>query len=346
MDGYAVGRDDLSDTFKVVAEVRTGEQPVFTLAKGECARVFTGAQLPNGASQVIMQEDVERDGETIVVKRRSDATHIRARGEDARAGTALLQAGTRLRAPEAALLAQLGVAQPVVSPAPRVIHFVTGDELVPPTGVPGPGQIRDSNSTLIASLLTEAGARLSHQRNCGDNLAALVRDVRTVPEAAWDLLLISGGASVGDYDFGEGALEKLGFNVHFRQLNLRPGKPLIFATRGRQAAFVIPGNPVSHFVTFHVAIRLALERLEAAAGSWPLADVQLAGELLAEPNPRETFWPARAFTSAGELHVAPLAWRSSGDVCGLVSTNALIHLPAGEIPPRDGLVKCLLLDLR
>ena len=114
----------------------------------------------------------------------------------------------------------------------------------------------------------------------------LVQEIKRHSPDRWDVLLISGGASVGDYDFGARALEELGFTMHFRQLNLRPGKPLIFATRARQVAFVMPGNPLSHFVTFHVAVRRALEHLEGAPPSWPLAKIVLAEDLPAKPNER------------------------------------------------------------
>jgi molybdopterin molybdotransferase len=134
---------------------------------------------------------------------------------------------------------------------------------------------------------------------------------------------------VGDYDFGPRALEQLGFTVHFRQINLRPGKPLVFATRGRQIAFVIPGNPVSHFVTFHAAIRLALERLESAVPTWPLVAVELAEELPMKPDTREMWWPACVTAVEGLLRAQPLAWQSSGDLRGLVSVNALLPIAPG-----------------
>ncbi len=347
MDGYAVAHDDASERFNIVGEIRPGAQPEFQLSAGECARIFTGAQMPEGSSQVIMQEDVTRDGTWMIPRERKSARHVRARGEDARTGDLLLRAGTRLRAPELALLAQVGATAPSVSPPPRVIHLVTGDELVPPGVRPGSGQIRDSNSTLVAGLLAERGARLAHQNHCHDELAALIQEVKSIPESAWDVLLISGGASVGDYDFGVEAVTKLGFHVHFRAINLRPGKPLVFATRGRQVAFVIPGNPVSHFVVFHAAIRLALERLEAAESAWELVSVALASELAAASGDRETFWPARVFADAGRLTVRPLGWRSSGDLCGLVSANALIQvLPGAAASSAGECVKCLLLDQR
>lgn len=344
MDGYAVGAHDTSTKFRVVAEIQAGQTSNVEIRKGECARIFTGARIPRGATQVIMQENVEREGEWITPKHRDSKTCIRWRGEDAKIGDLLLAAGTRLRAGELALLAQLGVIRPRVTPAPRVLHFATGNELVDPSVQPNEDQIRDSNSTLIAALLAESGAKLATQRRCGDSLEALTGAVSSAPTNTWDVLLISGGASVGDYDFGVRALERLGFTIHFRQINLRPGKPLVFATRGRQPAFVIPGNPVSHFVTFHVAIRLALECLERGPQSWPLVSTELAVDLPMKPDPRETWWPARAALDGGGLRVHPLAWQSSGDSRGLIAANALLPIPANSGAMKRGTrVQALLL---
>lgn len=343
MDGYAVGAEDCSERFRIVGEIQPGAAPQVEIRTGECARIFTGAQIPAGASQVIMQENVEREGGWMTPTGRDAKTWIRHRGEDARRGDVLLRAGVRLHAGELALLAQLGVVQPRVSPAPRVIHFATGNELTDPAAIPAAGQIRDSNSTLIAALLAECGARLAHQRRCGDALETLTACIAAAGDA-WDMLLISGGASVGDYDFGARALEALGFTIHFRQINLRPGKPLVFATRGRQCAFVIPGNPVSHFVTFHTAIHRALECLEHAPASWPLARVALAADLAAKPEVRETFWPAHVALSDGALRAHPLAWQSSGDLRGLIGANALLPIAPGTGAARAGeFAECLLL---
>lgn len=344
MDGYAVGAEDRSERFRIVGEIQPGTAPQVEIRAGECARIFTGAQIPAGASQVIMQENVEREGGWMTPALRDAKTWIRYRGEDARRGDLLLRTGVRLHAGEMALLAQLGVVQPRVSPAPRVIHFATGNELTDPAAVPAAGQIRDSNSTLIAALLAECGARLVHQRRCGDALDTLTAGIADAGDA-WDMLLISGGASVGDYDFGARALEALGFTIHFRQINLRPGKPLVFAIRGRQCAFVIPGNPVSHFVTFHTAIHRALECLENAPPSWPLMRVPLAADLPSKPDARETFWPAHVALSDGALQAHPLAWQSSGDLRGLIGANALLPIaPGSEAVKAGAFVDALLLS--
>jgi len=343
MDGYAIDAQDSAQKFRVVMEVQAGQVPTGKLGPGECARIFTGAPIPAGASQVIMQEDVEREGEWITVRERDKKMWIRYRGEDARQGELLLKAGGRLRAGELSLLAQLGAVQPQVGPAPRVLHFATGNEIVDPSTAPGVGQIRDSNSTLISALLADVNARLVAQNRCGDSLEMLVQAIQAHPAENWDCLLISGGASVGDYDFGGRALQELGFTLHFGQMNIRPGKPLIFATRGQQIAFVIPGNPVSHFVTFQVGIRLALERLQGAAATFESVKIELAADLLAKPNDRKTLWPVHIGAEGGVLKAWPLSWQSSGDLRGLLGANGLVPIAPGTGGGKKGeTVECVL----
>jgi molybdopterin molybdotransferase len=345
MDGYALSFEDDSERFRVVGEVQPGASAVTTIRHGECVRIFTGAPIPAGASQVLMQEDVRREGEWMIPARRGKEKHIRFRGEDARQGSVQLAAGIRLGAGELAILAHLGITAPHVTRPIRVLHLVTGNELVDPSRTPGPGEIRDSNSTLVAALLAEQGAQLIAQHRCGDALRDLLELVRGHDDNDWDALLISGGASVGDYDFGARLLLDLGFTIHFDRINLRPGKPTIFATRGRQIAFVIPGNPVSHFVVFHVVVRRALEALAGAPSNWPLTEALVDAETGARADTRETFWPARLSLDGRSLTVSPLHWQSSGDMRGLASVDALLQIPAGAGNVQaGGVVRCLLLD--
>lgn len=345
MDGYAVALDDDSKQFRIIGEIQPGAVPTFKINRGECARIFTGAPIPAGASQVIMQEHVRAETGFITPLQRNRSTNIRRRGEDARQGDLLLKAGTRLGAGELALLASLGVTQPKVSPPVRVAHFATGNELIEPSQNPEAGQIRDSNSTLVAALVHQFGGEVSRQERVADDFNLLLEKVRA-DDDNFDLLLVSGGASVGDYDFGRKLLGALGFQIYFEKINLRPGKPLVFATRENQAAFILPGNPVSHFVTLHVAVRLALEKFSAANVSWPLAKIRLAENFDCRPGARETFWPARVEIKNGELVVRALHWQSSGDVTGLTGANALLQLVGGaESPTAGDAVSVLLLEV-
>jgi len=346
MDGYAVIADDPAHEFRIVAEIQPGAPSKRKIQPGECARIFTGAPIPPGASQVIMQENVRVAGNSIIPQTRTGPAHIRHRGEDAHRGDLLLQSGTRLGPGELALLASLGVARPRVSRPPRVAHFVTGNELVAPGRKLRPGQIRDSNSFLVAGFLQRFGGELVHQERVPDDFKILLAKTRAVRKSC-DLLLLSGGASMGEHDFGQRLLAALGFQLHFTGVNLRPGKPLVFATRGRQAAFVLPGNPVSHLVTLHLEVRLALDQFAGAPLSWPMLRVPLVGDLDLAPSPRESFLPAHLENSPGAgLVVRARRWQSSGDVTGLAGVNALLHWEAGAAAPRAGdLVSVLMLEV-
>lgn len=345
MDGYAIAADDPSERFRIVAEVQPGPLPKCQVHRSECTRIFTGAPIPAGASQVLMQENVRIENGFIVPLEKTGARHIRHRGEDARKGDLLLKSGSRLGAGELALLAGLGIARLKVSPSVRVAHFATGNELVAPDRKLRPGQIRDSNSTLVAALIRQFGGEMVKQERVADDFGLLLKKTRALKKS-FDLLLISGGASVGDYDFGKKLLTALGFEIHFSAINLRPGKPLVFATQGKQTVFVLPGNPVSHLVTLHVAVRLAFEKLSGANMSWPMVNVPLAEAFDYRSVGRETFCPARLEIQKDALVVRALRWQSSGDMTGLAGVNALLRLDAAAPAPKAGdNVSVLMLDV-
>ncbi len=354
MDGFAFAARNGAVRMRIIGEVRAGEQWTRVVGEGECVRIYTGAAVPPGCDCVLPQEHAKTEGDWMIPEALPERSWIRRRGEESRAGEVLLHAGARLGAGDVGVLASLGVACPAVASRARVVHLATGDELVGVSAKPAQGQIRDSNSTLIAAMLRESGAVLVRQARVRDTLPALLEAIQKEKEAEWDLLLVSGGAGHGDFDFGVRALEALGFEIHFRVLNLRPGKPLVFATRGSHAAFVIPGNPVSHFVTFHLVIRMALEVLMRKQGVEDCADP--ARETVRLPlkapwdfgvDKRETWCPARVEVCGGRLEVEPLVWKSSGDLRGLIGANALVRVGSG-CPPvgEDGRVECLLLGLR
>jgi molybdopterin molybdotransferase len=335
MDGYAVAPGQNSDVFRLIGEVKTGQRPRFRLKRGEGARIFTGGQIPKGALKVIPQEFVGVEENRVSVTRESAAEFIRRRGEDARKGDLLLESGSRLGAGELALLASLGVTRPTVSPPIRVAHFATGDELVAPSQKPKAGQIRDSNSTLVAAAISKWGGQIVAQERVRDNFDLLVSKVSAAREK-YDLLLVSGGASVGDYDFGKKLLEANHFKIHFEKISLRPGKPLIFATRKGQAAFILPGNPVSHYVTLQVAVRLALDQFSGAPVAWPETKIRLAEDFDYRADPRETYWPARVEIRNGEFMAQALRWQSSGDATALAGANALLRFEGNLPKPKPG----------
>lgn len=338
MDGYVIRGDEASGSFQVTGEIPAGAAPGQSLAKGQAIRIFTGALIPEGGGRVIMQEDACRDGDTVHIGHFQENRFIRVRGSEAAPGEIVLPAGTLLGAAEIAILAQVGEVRPRLVRRPEIRHLATGNELVAPAESPAPGQIRDTNSCLLAALVKGQGITLTDSTRVADDPSALAG----IAEGDWDLLLVSGGASVGDYDFGTEALRRLGFTIHFDRVNLRPGKPLTFATRGNQAAFVIPGNPVSHFVCYHVAIRLAVELLAGLPETWNQLPLEIDGGEPVKPDPRETFWPARVSIRNGRLAVTPLRWSTSGDTFSLVGTNALARV--NSTSPAGGIIQTLLLN--
>jgi len=327
-DGYAIRADDASETCSVVDTIHAADWKPRQLKSGEAVRVATGAGLPCEGLRVVMQENVERTGDVIRIVRRESASNIRSRGEEVRQGQPLVPAGTQLNAGALAILAMAGQINPLVSPRLRVLHFTTGDEIVPPEQTPKPGQIRDSNSIFIHSLLRNFSCDVE-QAHLPEDFEVAKRMVETfnLQPSTFNLLLVSGGASVGEKDFTRALLEHLGFEIVFSQVNLRPGRPLIFGRNGGRVAFGLPGNPLSHFVCFHFAVAMALACL---TGGQPPSFLRgrLAEQLEDEPCPRETLWPARLEWNNATPQLCPLKWASSGDITCVAAANALFRVPA------------------
>jgi len=336
MDGYAVSGPSPHQRLRVIGESAAGKAYAGTIRPGECVRIFTGAPVPANATRVIKQENVIRHDDFIEIVQIDGPGFIRRRGENRRAGDVVVAAGITLSAAGLAALASAGATEPLVTRAPRCAHLVTGSEIVSPDQQPTGAQIRDSNSTLIAALLASHGAEMVAHAHTRDELASAQSTVGALPPH--DILLISGGAGAGDHDFARPLLTSLGYTLHFQAINLRPGKPLVFATRGSQLAFALPGNPVSHWVVFHLFIAPLLRHLQNGAGSeTPHLTGKIAlGAVLPPPDNRHTWWPCTATITGGIYELSPLPLASSGDSSGLASANALLSLP----PPPHTLSAC------
>ena len=330
VDGYAIRLDDTAKTFRIVDEIRAGDWKPRSLQPGETVRIATGGALPRDGLQVVMKEDVEVAGSVVTVRRRSDERNIRHRGEDARAGQELVSAGTVLTPGALGLLASVGCVRPIVTRLPRVLHLATGNEIIPPDRTPERGQIRDSNSTLVRAFLGQWGITPMQVRLPEDEARARV-EIRNLESNLdqVDLLLFSGGASVGEHDFTRRLLEEAGFTIHVSKTTARPGKPLIVAQRGESLAFGLPGNPLAHFVCLNLYLRAALGAWLVQTVEAPFLTGELASDLATDANARETFWPARWSFGEGVATLTPLRWRSSGDLTALATANALLRVPAG-----------------
>jgi molybdopterin molybdotransferase len=326
VDGYAIRLDDPATVFSVVDEIRAGQWKPQSIASGQAVRIFTGAPVPCDGLQVVMQENVTQVENAIEISQRDPDRHIRFRGEDAKKGATLIQPGCVLDAEELSVLATAGLAYPMVSRLPVIYHFVTGDELVSPGEIAQPGQIHDSNSILIQSLLATMGLNAAQGRLPEDHVSSVVH-LKTRDAA--DVLIVSGGASVGQHDYTRRILEDLGYKIHFHGLRIRPGKPLLFASRDSGIAFGLPGNPLAHYVCFHLFVKPALKAMQGLPSAISFQKGCLASPLDAGENPRETYWLAFAAMKSGGFEITPIPWQSSGDITALSKANALIQVPSG-----------------
>jgi len=278
---------------------------------------------------VVPQEMVERKGNQIKILESPKSSFIRYQGEDCQKGEILLKSGDRLGAVEQSILASVGAVFPLVSMPVRVLHFSSGNEIVSPEMVPGIGQIRNTNSILMESLLSESGARIVHQGHLPEDFNRSMELIRPWESEEVDLLLISGGASVGDHDYSRKIFNELGYELVFESLNLRPGKPLVFGVKGRQLCFAIPGNPVSHYVIFHRFLKLLISRMEGGSSDLNWREGILTEELEGGGNKRNTLWPVGVEWREGSYRITPLKWNSSGDLRGLLGCSGLLDLRSG-----------------
>ncbi len=325
MDGFAIDLGAGAGRFRIVGECLPGQPQPSALRLDEALRVFTGSALPPGV-RVVMQEEARVDGGEVVIERVGGPSHVRLRASAAKKGDVLLPAGVRLTPAALAVLASAGEVMPLVTPRPRVFHLTTGSEVVDAGLSPQPGQIRNTNAPLIRALLEEFGAAWVGSCHVGEDPGEAVKVCRRF-EADLDVLLISGGSSVGTHDHTGEVLEELGFEIVCRKVNCRPGKPLLLGVGRGRVAVGLPGNPVSHFAAFHVFVRRILALLAGVpAPGW--RQVCLLSSDVVRPDPRETFWPAWLDNSGVEA----LAWLDSGHLGVLVGVNALIRVPAGKQP--------------
>jgi molybdopterin molybdotransferase len=293
MDGYALRGADTAAAAQgapvhliLAGRVTAGSVAERPLRAGETFRIFTGAPLPDCADSVIPQEEVREEGNGILIPRPVRAGEfVRPRGEDMRAGEVVLEPGRSLGAAEAGLLATLGRVQVSVVKRPRVGILSTGDELVDLGGALGPGQIPNSNTYSLMAQVTEAGAEPVNLGVAPDRLEDIER--RLGWGLAGDALISSAGVSVGEHDFVKAALARLGAEQHLWLVDMRPGKPIAFATipapRGALPVFALPGNPVSAMVTFELFVRPALRKM--AGHSRIERPVIIARALAPIPNP-------------------------------------------------------------
>jgi molybdopterin molybdotransferase len=328
-DGYAVraSEAECGAVLRCAGEIKAGDTVTAPLSPGTCIQIMTGAAVPFGAEAVVMIEFTKREGEMVRFERDTNPhQNIVPRGSEASAGDVALHAGLRLGFAELAIAAQVGAAELLCAPKPRVAILSTGDEVVLVDEAPGPFQIRNSNSVSLAAQVRLAGGEpvpLGNALDRVDDLGAKIEQ-----GLREDVLVLSGGVSMGKYDLVEEVLKSFGAEFYFDAVGIRPGKPTVFGRCRDTWVFGLPGNPVSTMVTFQLFAAPALDILSGApARPLPLLEATL-GEPLKEKTGLTHFLPARLEWQGSRAEVRALRWQGSGDIAALSRANCFLVVPA------------------
>jgi molybdopterin molybdotransferase len=332
-DGFAVRFEDLQQVpaeLDIVGESRAGAAADVHVERGRCCEIMTGAPLPAGANAVVMVEHTEllTPGKVRILKTARENEGLLRRGAEARRGERILSSGRRIGLADLGLLAGTGKSKVLVSSKPRVAVIATGDELVEVEDTPRPGQIRNSNTYTICAQVRDAGAEPIVLGIGRDNLEDLRKKIEQ--GLRHDILIVSGGVSMGKYDLVETVFAEFGVEVLFDKIAMKPGKPTVFGHRGETFVFGLPGNPISTMVAFHVFVRpLILSLLKAADTKPRILDARLEAPAKCDPE-RAALVPALVRFDAGQYWIRAAPWKGSSDLAGLARANALIVIPRRE----------------
>ncbi|HEY0868095.1 MAG TPA: gephyrin-like molybdotransferase Glp, partial [Fimbriimonas sp.] len=330
VDGYGVRADDGRMPRRVVREVGAGDEPGPAIGPGEAVRIFTGAAVPPGVDAVAMQEDCRADGRSVELNEAlRPGANLRRRGEEYREGDVLLPAGTPINPAVLSLLAANGVSSFRFRRPPHVVIVSTGEELGELGGEVAPWGVYNSNGPGLAAAILSLGSWFGQPMTyqVGDRAEATKETLRTALHEA-DILITTGGVSVGDRDLVKDALEELGVERVFWRISMKPGKPVFFGVRDKKLVFGLPGNPVSALMAFHLLVRPAFRRMmghEQALETWP-ARLKSA---IDKREGRAEFVRGRIDGGGDVLEVAPTGRQASYMMLGTAEADCLIHLPTG-----------------
>jgi len=334
-DGYACRRKDLANELTLIETIQAGTPPQKAIGPNQCAKIMTGAAVPQGADCVIMVEFTENPtANTIRFVGEGTDDNLCLKGQDIKAGEVVLQKGTRIRPQHIAVLATVGCTQPVVSKRPRVAVLATGDELVQPASRPGPSQIRNSNAFQLAAQIESVGAVAKNYGIAKDTSQAIDRMFKKAVDKS-DVVIVSGGVSVGDFDLVPGIFRQNNIKLLFEKIDVKPGKPTVFGVSEKVYCFGLPGNPVSTFVTFELLVKPFLYKLmgyDYAPGNirMPL------GESIIRKDIERQSWIPVAITDAGTLK--PVEYHGSAHINALCMADGLISIGVGVAEIEKGTI--------
>ncbi len=340
VDGYACRKADISGSLKVIEVIPAGQFPQKGIEQGACSKIMTGAPVPKGADCILMVEDTESlSDDTIRFTGNDTKTNIALFAEDIKQGDLVLNKGTLIEPQHVAILAAVGVSQVQVAVKPKVAVLATGDELVETDAVPKAGQIRNSNGHQLYTQVNRAGAIPIYGGIIDDTLEA-TRNAISKALSESDIVILTGGVSMGDFDYVPQVLQELGVDLKFQTIAVQPGKPTVFGVKGNNLVFGLPGNPVSSFLQFELHVRPAIQKMMGSSSPQKnIIRVPLSFDYKRKRAGRHAMVPAQ-INDKGE--VQPVNYHGSAHIFALSSVNAFISVPIGV----DSIQKGELVDVR
>jgi molybdopterin molybdotransferase len=340
MDGFAVKSEDLKNApvkLKIIGESVAGKRFEGELKTGETVRIMTGAALPVGADSVQRVELSKPNGDFVEIFEPTKlGQFIVNRGSEIKKTEKIFERGEVITKNMLASFAAFGYAKVKVSKRPTVSILATGSEIIPVNKIPKQDEIRDSNSIML-KLLAGKFAEIQNVHLIKDNIESIKSEILNLKS---EIVIITGGVSMGDYDFTKPALRELGAEIFFERVSLRPGKPCVFAKLGNTFIFGLPGNPVSVAVTFYLFVRTALLEMQNALQTELRQGFAVLTKAVNGATERDSYLPAKTFTNEkGQLIVEPLRWSGSSDFVSFSRANCLIFIPQGKLFEDQSVVK-------
>ncbi|UCE50368.1 MAG: molybdopterin molybdotransferase MoeA [Phycisphaerales bacterium] len=335
MDGYACRRSDLANELVVIETIPAGHSPAKSVGPNQCSKIMTGGVVPEGADCVVMKEYIESPRPNVVrFVGEETKDNICLKGEDAKAGDIVLQKGTLLKPQHIAVLASVGQARPLVSKMPRVGIIATGSELVDPSALPQPSQIRNSNSFQLVAQAGRVGVPVTDYGVTADTKEAIDTMFRKVAGDN-DLVILSGGVSVGDFDFVPDILRRNKIDLLFEGIAVKPGKPSVFGVSDDVYCFGLPGNPMSTYVQFEILIKPFLYRLMGCEHAQHGVRMPLDQDIRRKKTERQAWLPV-SVTDAGTVKL--VEYHGSAHISSLCSADGLINIDVGVALLKKGMV--------
>jgi molybdopterin molybdotransferase len=331
MDGYALSKSDSSEKFRICETIAAGQISEAKIVRGECVKIMTGAPLPKGTDLVIKKELTLEENGFMSILEREDNDNVCRKGEDVKIGDLILQKGNKITAQQVGIMASVGCARIRVYKKPIIGIVTTGSEIAEPGQVLKPGQIYNSNSYSIGAQYLNYGCEIRYDKSVVDNKSDIKKSIGLMLKTA-DVIVISGGVSMGDFDFVPQVLRELGVKIRFEKIAVKPGKPTVFGTLGNKAVFGLPGNPVSTFVINEVFVKPLIFKLMGFLKSAEQQKYFINWHYSRVKGSRTNYIPVRL---EGRT-VKKIDYHGSAHIRALAKADALMEIEQGVLEIREG----------